>query len=82
MMEIVWRNPNRNPHGIVPRSAWVVQIQNDEPQSPQVRVFYLRGAAAMGPAIELEVLVNARSRFMQYSFEMPEMEETTMPTEA
>lgn len=60
MMKIVWRNPNRNPHGIAPRSAWVVQILNDESQGRQVQLIYRRAAAAMGPAIEYEILANRK----------------------
>jgi hypothetical protein len=60
MMKIVWRNPNGNPNGIVPRKVSVVQIRSNEPESDQVQVIYHTVAASMGLAVEYEVLVNRK----------------------
>ena len=61
MMKIVWRNPHGNPNGILPRSACVVQIRREEPESGQVQIIYRRGVCSDGPVIEFEVLANRKN---------------------
>ncbi|MGA9391257.1 MAG: hypothetical protein WBV69_12495 [Candidatus Sulfotelmatobacter sp.] len=58
MMKIIWRNPNGNPNGIIPRTAAVVQIRSDEPEDGPEQIIYRRVEASTGPAVEYEVLVN------------------------
>ena len=60
MMEIVWRNPHGNRNGILPRSACVVQIRSEEPESGQVQIIYRRAVCSDGPVVEFEVLVNRK----------------------